>query len=159
MHAQKIEGKFGYTVKLWEGNWHVVASSFKIWTSGKYSNPGNEYSNFKVKNKKLRFDDMLTFYKGEKKMKLPGKLVQKNPDKLDYIWHGKGLFFWMKSKWKVVASDADGQWVVLYSTKTAMSPQGMDIMSRRKNMSEKEIKDILSHVDKIYIKKEPQILK
>lgn len=142
-----------------KGRWYIQASNFKLWLDGKYSIPGNNYTNFRLKNKKLRFDDLLIFYKGEKENHIKGKLVQKDENKLDFVWKGKGLFFWMKSKWRIVASDAEGQWIVLYSTKTATSPEGMDVMSKNKKMSEKEVREIISHVDKKYVTKEMHILK
>jgi hypothetical protein len=155
---KKTEGKFAYASSLMQGRWYIAATNFKLWLNGKYSGPGNNYTNFRIKNNKLRFDDLLIFYSGEKENHLKGKLVQKNENKPDFVWRGKGLFFWMKSKWRIVASDTEGQWIVLYSTKTATSPEGMDILSRNKKMPEKEIKNIISHIDVAYIKKPLRIL-
>lgn len=157
--TEKIEGKFGYSVSLLEGRWYVVATNFSLWLNGAYSNPGNNYTNFRIRNNKLRFDDLIVFSKEGKEKNLKGKLVQKDPVKLDFIWRGKGLFFIYKSKWRVIANDSEGGWIVLYSAKTFTSPEGIDILSRNKKMSDNEIKNIIAHIDKIYLKKEMRILK
>ncbi|MBK7667116.1 MAG: hypothetical protein IPJ32_07010 [Sphingobacteriaceae bacterium] len=72
---------------------------------------------------------------------------------MKFAWRGKGLLGLFKSNWRVIASDKEGRWIAIYSTKTLVSPEGVDIIARKKSLSESEIKGIIEHLDKTYIKK------
>lgn len=146
---------FKQSKSLLEGKWHVAASNFSSWTSGTKTEPGNVYSDFKIKRGKLVFNDLISYKKNGVLHTIKGKLKQKKSDKAEFIWRGKGLLFIFRSKWKIVASDAEGEWIALYSPGTLTSPEGVDIIARQRHLSEKKIKDILSHINP-YIKKPVQ---
>ena len=145
--------------KLVEGKWHVVATNFPMWLDGKNLDPSFNYSNFKMNDGKLKFDDVLIYSKKGKEKKIKGKDKQKEAGKLKFKWRGKGLLGLFASKWQVIASDAEGQWMVIYSTATLVSPEGIDVLSRNKKLPEKQVKDIIEHLQSSLIKKSIQILK
>ncbi|MGZ3883246.1 MAG: hypothetical protein ACXVPQ_00695 [Bacteroidia bacterium] len=153
-----VQGPFKYSVTLLEGKWHIAASNFSTWTQGTKTDPGNVYSDFRIKGSALQFSDLITFKKNGEVRKIKGKLKQKKSDKLEFIWRGKGLLFVFRSKWKIIASDSEGQWIALYSPGTLTSPEGVDIISRQHQPSEKKVKEIISHLDKTYVKKPVQVL-
>ena len=78
---------------------------------------------------------------------------------MKFAWRGKGLLALFKSNWKIVANDKEGRWIAIYSSRTLVSPEGLDIVTKKKNISETEIKVIIAHIDVSYIKKPIEILK
>lgn len=158
VNAQVNDSKFKYCKSLLEGKWHVVATNFPMWLDKKNNDPNFNYTNFREKNGKLIFDDCVMYSKNKSPKQIKGKDKQKQSDKLIFSWRGKGLLALFKSNWQVIASDKEGRWIVIYSTKTLVSPEGVDIIARKKNLSDSEIKGIITHLEKAYIKKEIKIL-
>lgn len=154
----QIDPKFKYSKSLLEGKWYVVATNFPMWLAKKNSDPNFNYTNFREKNGKLIFDDRVIYSKNKTPKKIKGKDKQKHSDELKFSWRGKGLLALFKSNWRVIASDKEGRWIAIYSTKTLVSPEGVDIIARKKELSGKEIHSIISHLDKTYIKKPIEIL-
>ena len=153
------DSKFKYSKSLLEGKWHVVATNFPMWLNPANTDPNFNYTNFREKNGKLLFDDCVMYSKNKSPEQLKGKDKQKKSDELKFVWRGKGFLALFKSKWRVIASDKEGRWIAIYSAKTLVSPEGVDIIARKKNLSETEIKGIISHLDKDFIKKEIKIMK
>lgn len=129
-----------------------------MWLDKKNTDPNFNYTNFREKKGKLIFDDCVMYSKNKSPKKIKGKDKQKHSDELKFAWRGKGLLALFKSNWRVIASDKEGRWIVIYSTKTLVSPEGVDVIARKKDLSEKEIHSILAHLDKKYIKKPIQVL-
>ncbi len=153
------DSKYKYSKSLLEGKWYVVATNFPMWLDAKNTDPNFNYTNFKEKKGKLIFDDCVIYSKNKKPKQIKGTDKQKKSDELKFAWRGKGLLGLFKSDWRVIASDKEGRWIVIYSTKTLVSPEGVDIIARKKSLSESEIKGIIEHLDKTYVKKPIQILK
>lgn len=158
LNAQS-DSKYKYSRSLLEGKWYVVATNFPMWLDAKNTDPNFNYTNFREKNGKLIFDDCVMYSKNKKQKRIKGKDKQKQPDELKFAWRGKGLLALFKSNWRVIASDREGRWIVIYSTKTLVSPEGVDVIARKKNLSERELNDIITHLDKAYISKPIRILK
>jgi len=158
-NAQSKTSNFKYSISLLEGKWYVVATNFPMWLNSKNTDPNFNYTNFREKGGKLIFDDCVKYSKNKIPKQIKGKDKQKSTTELKYVWRGKGLLGLFKSKWKVIANDKEGRWIAIYSTRTLVSPEGVDIVARGKNLSENEIKGIISHLDKSYVKKQIEILK
>ncbi len=153
------QSNFKYTISLLEGKWYVVATNFPMWHKEKNVNPNLNYTNFRENNGKLIFDDCVMYSKNKTPKKIKGKDKQKNSNELEFVWRGNGLLKLFRSKWKVIANDKEGRWIAIYSTRTLVSPEGVDIVARNKNLSESEIKGIIAHLDKSYIHKPIELLK
>lgn len=153
------DSKYKFSQSLLEGKWYVVATNFPMWLDSKNTNPNFNYTNFREKKGKLIFDDCVMYSKNKTPKQIKGKDKQKSANELKFSWRGKGLLGLFKSNWRVIASDKEGRWIAIYSTKTLVSPEGVDIIARKGNLSESEIKGIIEHLDKTYIKKPIQILK
>ena len=153
------DSKYKYTKSLLEGKWYVVATNYSMWLNSKNTNPYFNYTNFREQNRKLKFDDCVTYTKSNTEKKIKGRETQKNDNELKFVWRGKGLLGMFKSKWRVIATDKEGRWIAIYFSKTVVSPEGVDIIARKKNLSDNEIKGIIEHIDKAYIKKPIVILK
>jgi hypothetical protein len=152
------DSKYKYSKALLEGKWYVVATNFPMWLDKKNTDPNFNYTNFREKNDKLIFDDRVMYSKNGSPKKIKGKDKQKHSEELKFSWRGKGLLALFQSNWRIIASDKEGRWLVIYSTRTLVSPEGVDVIARKKDLSEKEIHAILAHLDKKYIKKPIQIL-
>lgn len=152
------DSKYEYSKSLLEGKWYVVATNFPMWLDAKNTDPNFNYTNFREKKGKLVFDDCVMYSKNKKPKQIKGTDKQKKSDELKFAWRGKGFLALFKSNWRVIASDKEGRWIAIYSTKTLVSPEGVDIIARKKSLSESEIKGIIEHLDKTYIKKPIQIL-
>jgi hypothetical protein len=158
-NAQSKSLNYKYSISLLEGKWFVVATNFPMWLDTKNTNPNFNYTNFREKNEKLLFDDCVMYSKNKSPKQIKGKDKQKYMSELRFIWRGKGLLGLFKSRWKVIANDKEGRWIAIYSARTLVSPEGVDIVARTKNLSENEIKGIISHLDRSCIKKPIEILK
>src|ERR1700740_2506083 len=101
-------------MSLLEGKWYVVASNFPMWMDKKNTGPNFNYTNFREKNGKLIFDDCVMYSKNKSPKKIKGKDKQKHSDELKLSWRGKGLLILFKSNWRVIASDKEGRWLVIY---------------------------------------------
>lgn len=153
------DSKYKYSKSLLEGKWYVVATNFPMWLDAKNTDPNFNYTNFREKKGKLVFDDCVMYSKSKKPKQIKGTDKQKKSDELKFAWRGKGFLALFKSNWRVIASDKEGRWIAIYSTKTLVSPEGVDIIARKKSLSDSEIKGIIEHLDKSYIKKPIQIMK
>lgn len=153
------DSKFKYSKALLEGKWYVIATNFPMWLDKENTDPNFNYTNFREKNGKQIFDDCVMYLKSKTPKQIKGKDKQKNADELKFSWRGKGVLALFKSNWRVIASDKEGRWIVIYSTKTLVSPEGVDIIAKKRNLSESEIKSIISHLDQKYIHKPIQVLK
>jgi hypothetical protein len=154
----QVDSKYKYSKALLEGKWYVVATNFPMWLDKKNTDPNFNYTNFREKNGKQIFNDCVMYSKNKSPKKIKGKDKQKYSDELKFSWRGKGLLVLFKSNWRVIASDKEGRWLAIYSTKTLVSPEGVDIIARKKNLSDAEIKGIIAHLDKAYIKNPIKIL-
>lgn len=59
-----------------------------------------------------------------------------------FTWRGKGLLSIAKSRWEVRLKDTDGQWAVIWFSKTLFTPEGIDVISRKKQLSTAEWQQI-----------------
>lgn len=148
-----------YTKSLLEGKWYVVATNFPMWLDKKNTDPNFNYTNFREKKGRLIFDDCVMYYKNKSPKAIKGKDQQKHSDELKFSWRGKGLLALFKSNWRVIASDKEGRWIVIYSTKTLVSPEGVDVIARKKDVPERELRSIIEHLDRKYIKKPIELLR
>ena len=159
MIRSQNDPKQKYIQTLIEGKWYLVATNFPMWLNGKSKDPEYNYSNFKLKKDKLEFDDKVMYTKNGSAQEIKGKDKQKKAGELAFSRREKGLLSRFKNNWKVIASDREGRWIVIYSAKNLMSPEGVDIVARNKSLTEKEIKDIIGHLDKSYIGRPIEVLK
>ncbi|MGZ3883245.1 MAG: lipocalin family protein [Bacteroidia bacterium] len=148
-----IPEQFLHSQSFLQGKWHVVASNFPLWLESKNPEPCFHYSNFRMENNQMVFDDLVTYKKNGKEKKIQGTDTQASSEHFEFVWKGKGWLMLFKSRWKVLISDTDSEWMVIHSGKTLVSPAGVDVLSRRKTMSEKEVKSILSRIDASYGRK------
>jgi hypothetical protein len=126
------------------GTWFICSTSFPMWLKGNKTSPTFTYS---IADKKgetnVLLDEVKYQQKGESKT-LTGFDYQSSTDSSTFVWRGKGLLSLVRSKWNVVLQDPDGQWAVIWFSKTPFTPEGVDIISRTPQLPEKTLNHIKS---------------
>ena len=127
------------------GTWFIYSTSFPMWQKGDKTNPTFTYS---ITGKKgetnILRDEVKYIKKGESKT-LTGFDYQNPTDSLAFVWRGEqGALKLIRSKWNVVLQSPDGQWAVIWFSRTLFTPEGVDIISRTPQLPEKTINHIKS---------------
>jgi len=126
------------------GTWFICSTNFPMWLKGDKTNPTFTYS---ITDKKdginVLLDEVKYLKKGKTKT-LTGFDYQDRTDSSAFVWRGKGLLSLVRSQWKVVLQDPDGQWAVIWFSKTLFTPEGVDIISRTPQLPDKTLNRIKS---------------
>jgi hypothetical protein len=120
-----------------QGVWHVIGTTFPMWLAGDKLAPQFKYSNLNGN----RFDDTVQYTdKNGKTHEIHGFDVEQGPG--EYLWRGRGWLCFFTTKWRFVASADD--WAVIVFEPTLVTPAGLDVISRRENMTKDEMEAILN---------------
>ncbi|GAB3882298.1 hypothetical protein GCM10028825_04830 [Spirosoma agri] len=115
-----------------------------MWLKGDKTSPTFTYS---ITDKKgdttVLLDEVKYQQKGGHKT-LTGFDYQDQADSSAFVWRGKGLLSLVRSKWRVLLRDPDGQWAVVQFSKTLFTPAGVDIISRTPQLPDKTLNHIKS---------------
>ncbi|MFF0675692.1 hypothetical protein ACFYSI_07225 [Staphylococcus xylosus] len=120
------------------GTWHIMASTFKMWTSGKKTSPSITYSI--IQSHPLRIHDEVTYQTQNKSKSIVGY------DTLDidqFNWRGKGILKLFSSKWDIIY--IDNEVLIINFSATLPTPSGMDIFLRNKQNTKSPRKIQLKH--------------
>lgn len=126
------------------GTWFICSTSFPMWLKGDKTNPTFTYSITDKKGETTVLLDTVRYQQKGVSKTLTGFDYQNPTDSSAFIWRGKGLLSLVRSKWKVVLQDPDGQWAVIWFSKTLFTPEGVDIISRTPQLPEKTLNHIKS---------------
>lgn len=130
------------------GTWFICSTNFPMWLKGDKTSPTFTYS---ITDKKDGINVLLDEVKYQKKGKtktLTGFDYQDRTDSSAFVWRGKGLLSLVRSQWKVVLQEPGGQWAVIWFSKTLFTPEGVDIISRTPQLSDKTLNHIKSLIAK-----------
>ncbi len=125
------------------GTWFICSTNFPMWTKGDKVNPTFNYSLVDNRGNKVLFDEV-KYSKNGKEKSIKGYDTQADYDPSKFTWRGKGLLFIAKSEWQVVLQDPKGEWAVIHFSKTLFTPEGVDVISRNKIISEATLEEIKS---------------
>ena len=125
--------------QLLAGTWFVVSSNFPMWLKGNKTDPQFHYTVTERRGLTV-LEDKVTYLKKGSPKSIHGYDKPENGNK--FTWRGYGLLSIAKSKWEVRLMDEDHQWAVIYFSKTLFTPEGVDIISRNKGLSDKTILEI-----------------
>ena len=116
------------------GTWFICFSNFPMWTAGDKTNPTFNYQ-IVEKNKKTVLSDDVRYIKKGKEKSIKGFDTKSDSDPNTFVWRGKGLLRFVTSTWKVALKDEkNGQWAVIYFSKTLFTPEGVDIISKKPSL-------------------------
>ena len=124
------------------GTWFICSTNFPMWTKGNKTNPAFNYTIIVKNDGSKILGDNVGYLKNGKSRSIKGF---DHPDKKDstaFIWRGKGLLGLLKSRWRVALLDPAHNWAVIYFSKTAFTPEGVDIISRRQSLSKETIEQV-----------------
>lgn len=123
------------------GTWHIIASTFKMWTSGKKTNPSITYSI--IQSYPLRIHDEVTYQTRNKSKSIVG---YDTLDNNQFNWRGKGILKLFSSKWDIIY--IDDEVLIINFSATLATPSGMDILLRNKQNADSYKRQILNHPEK-----------
>lgn len=137
--------------KLLNGTWHIIATNCEELVNSDRDTVKLVFSDFKIKNNKMTFNESLIYYKNKTRKVQKAINLQKTQMQLNFIWTGKGNFDLFNRKWRVIASDSEGQWLVVQFFKTKKKFKGIAVIARNKNTTDQQLQDIVSYVAKSYL--------
>ncbi len=137
--------------KLLNGTWHIIATNSDELVKSDRDTVKLVFSDFKIKDGKMTFKESLIYYKNKKRVNQKGINLQKTQIQLNFIWTGLGPFDIFNRKWRVIASDSEGQWMVVQFYKTKAKFKGIAVIVRKREMSDEQLKDIITYVAKSYL--------
>ncbi len=123
------------------GTWFILSSDAPIWLNGDKLLPTLNYT-FVQKKDTYKLLDETRYTKNGKKKVIAGydRLAKNDPSA--FVWKGRGILFFVTSKWKVSLQDKDGAWAVIHYSKTLFTPDGVDIISRSRSLNDNTISHI-----------------
>lgn len=145
--------------KLLNGTWYIVSTNCSELVNSDKDTVKLIFSDFKIKNNRMTFNESLVYYKNKKRKVQKAANLQKTQMQLNFIWTGKGNFDVLDRKWRVIASDSEGQWLVLQFFKTKKKFKGIAVIVRNKNINDTQLQDIITYVAKSYLMPELTLIK
>ena len=124
------------------GTWFINYTNFPMWTKGDKIEPTFTYTLIKMSDSSELLFDEVKYKKKNKTHTIKGYDHPHKQDSSAFVWKGKGILGLLKSKWTVALKDDAGDWAVIYFSKTAFTPKGVDIISKKKTLSEKQVEKI-----------------
>ncbi|WP_353950181.1 hypothetical protein V6K52_11060 [Knoellia sp. S7-12] len=106
-----------------EGTWHIVATTFPMWLSGKRTSPTFTYT-----RRGDVLEDDVAFRSDEKNKHIRGTDTPTGPTSFE--WRGNGLLKLLRSQWQVTHVADDNSWAVTEFAKTLFTPAGVDVITR-----------------------------
>ena len=116
-----------------EGKWFINQSNFPMWLKGNKTNPTFNYTLIQ-KNGEPRLLDEVQYSKKSKVKSIIGHDKPLNENNNSFIWRGKGVLAFVKSKWNILYIDPEKQWMIIHFQKTLFTPEGYDVVSRSKTL-------------------------
>lgn len=123
------------------GSWYVISTDFSMWLKGDKLNPQFHYA-LTVSQGVPALTDKVTYTRHGKLKTINGIDMLQNGHGRAFTWHGRGLLGLLQSKWEIRLMDEKAGWAVILFEKTAFTPGGVDIISRRDNMDGVLLADI-----------------
>ncbi len=114
---------------LLPGKWHIVATNFPLWLTGKRLRPKFQYVIIPDKERLILSDDVsYETSRGVEKHILG--IDTFDPSKQLFTWRGKGFLRLFKSRWSIRYISPSGDLAVIEFTKSLVTPAGTDIILR-----------------------------
>jgi len=124
-----------------EGKWFINQSNFPMWLKGNKTHPTFNYTLTTKHGKQVLLDEVL-YTKKSKTKGIVGYDKVIDEDNNSFVWRGKGLLAFVKSKWSILYFDSEKQWMIIHFEKTLFTPEGYDLVSKYKTIDSKLEKEI-----------------
>jgi hypothetical protein len=126
-----------------EGRWYIVLSNFPMWLKGDKTVPSLNYA-VEIKGTVTGLRDEVISQKRGKPQSIVGFDTPLDSANTRFLWRGKGLLSLLTSRWEIVHLEAHLQWAIIHFEKTLFTPEGYDVIARRKQLSPEMLVDIQS---------------
>lgn len=117
-----------------------------MWLKGDKTHPTFTYSLITKPDGTAILLDEVRYVKNGRSRTIAGYDHPDPNDSTAFIWRGKGLMSLLRSHWRVALQDPDGQWAVIWFSKTLFTPEGIDIISRQSTLSPDVVDQIKSQI-------------
>lgn len=139
------------------GKWYINLTNFPMWLKGDKTEPTFNYS-IENKNDITVLKDEVIYQKNGKSKSIIGFDIPKNTTNRSFIWRGKGILSLLTSKWKILYLDSDENWAIIHFEKTLFTPEGYDVISRKKVLEQNILNKINKKLSELGIKENLKIL-
>lgn len=126
-----------------QGRWYIVLSNFPMWLKGDKTSPSLNYT-VETKGVVIGLRDEVISQKRGKQQSIVGFDTPLDSANTRFLWRGKGLLSLLTSRWEIVHLAAHGEWAIIHFEKTLFTPEGYDVIARRKQLSPEMLVDIQS---------------
>lgn len=120
-----------------EGGWHVIASNFPMWLEGKKTDPNFIYR-VRLGGDEVELDDTVAYTESGRRETIEGTDTQDPASPTHFTWRGRGLLAAFASDWVVAATGPEDRWIVLYFTRTLVTPEGVDVIGKTSVLSDED---------------------
>lgn len=120
------------TQQFIHGQWHVLHSTLPMWKKSR--NVSITYT--PLDTQPGAWDNLVTYQPiSSDKQKTVRGIESPHPDvPAKWKWRGKGMLKIASSEWEVLGwGEDEGGWMVIWFEKTLFTPEGMDLLGRRKD--------------------------
>lgn len=124
-----------------EGGWTVAASNFPMWLEGNKTDPNFIYR-VRPGTSPVELDDIVAYTQSGRRDTIEGTDTQDPSAPAHFTWRGNGLLAAFSSDWIVMAHGPDDRWLILYFTKTLVTPEGVDVIVKRPPLSAEDRESI-----------------
>lgn len=124
-----------------EGTFHIIYTNFPMWLNGNKTDPMISYL-IEEKNNVKGLRDQVDYQHNGKIHSILGFDKPLNELNTEFEWHGKGITGFITSKWQILYIDEQYDWMLIHFQKTLFTPEGYDVLSKRKTPSENQLIDI-----------------
>ncbi len=129
-----------------EGTWYIVLTNFPMWLKGDKTRPTFNYT-ITQHGSITGLRDEVRSWKHGKEQVIVGFDTPLDTTNRRFVWRGKGLLSLLTSRWEIVYFDTAKEWAIIHFEKTLFTPEGYDVIARRKNLSAEQGKEVAKIVD------------
>ena len=135
--------------KKMSGKWFIQKTSLDFWLN-RFS-PTVTYTIEDESSETKLLDEVRYLNKRGTAKEVVGYDILQSAINGQFMWQAKPWFLrFLKSEWGVVAHDEEyNDWAVTYFSKTAFTPEGMDIYSRSEVLDDDKYEEILQKISEV----------
>lgn len=112
-----------------------------MWLKGDKTSPSLNYT-VETKGAVTGLRDEVISQKRGKSQSIVGFDTPLDSTNTRFVWRGKGLLSLLASSWEIVCADMTAGWAIMHFEKTLFTPEGYDVIARRKQLSPEMLANI-----------------
>lgn len=132
-------------------------TNFPMWLKGDRTSPTLNYT-VETRNGVVGLKDKVIYKQNGREKSIEGFDKPIDGSNTKYSWRGNGLLWLLESQWQILHYDKENQILLTHFDKTLFTPEGMDVISKRKKLTAEEIKKILAIVEELGFHNKPELI-